>query len=102
MRHSQLSNRRHILKIGLVLLLGASLAALCWRIPVRERDASPTSPKVNDKARLANDEPGATARDPLHEVIERKLNLQRLTSDLPQSFELNLGQTDTQVKFLSR
>ena len=102
MKHSQLYNRRYVLGIGLVLLLGASLAALCWRIPVSERDADPSSPKVNDVADLANDKSQATARVPLPDVVDSKLNLQRLTADLPQSFEPNLGQTDSHVKFLSR
>ena len=74
------------------LAAALALAAIAITYSARILDDSATSRKPNPESRIANPDSGSAAQPRLVEAYGR----------LPLSFEINKGQTDSRVRFLSR
>ena len=74
------------------LAAALALAATAITYAARIRNHSATSRKPNPESRVPSPDSGSAAQPRLVEAYGR----------LPMSFEINKGQTDTRVKFLSR
>src|SRR5216683_3114335 len=93
MNSSTNHDARKILRVGFGLLTAIVISLIAFS----GKTASTSSP---DASKLrAIDLPSAAPVDTSHET---GIRFSRLTSDLPLSFEANMGQTDSHVRFVSR